>query len=498
MGARGDARGARARARAGYSTDPSAMPTFGKPSAKGEKAKLIMPGSEGFDESVVTRNPAQGGTGESARRGPTLTHDGSMADPSKPIPKVGGELSGAFEPFKPPPTYETAKADETDPERMLMMLRGRVGMWHTLAKYIRPLQQRGYQPNDLFDATGIEPKEQALWVTWLACYASLKESPNFPEEKLDYFNNEYAGAPNLSHIMYLPSSVRVEATLFIIDKEFEESQTRELVKAYEIKKANASTIAARDFNETPGDILAFKLYRDIQELQRYQGEAEAFRLYNKGVKFAQTPSAKLRLKSAFELYVSQINGTALVGDAVDGEEQIEAAVQVVRLEEAEMAYRAIPVLGSVSKITSAKIKTAGALQKTGNIFGVFTPQGSSDWVALPNWDLLVDTAEPFAMYCDDTSKLDVGGIKDKSEPALLIADRKSTTPAMGRYFLVSKKSSLVLAGSGSNAETVEIMNGKDILAAERSGKALNTLARIVLCVRAPSRGGDNMTTEFVS
>jgi hypothetical protein len=69
---------------------------------------------------------------------------------------------------------------------------------------------------------------------------------------------------------------------------------------------------------------------------------------------------------------------------------------------------------------------------------------------------------------------------------------------MGRYYLVGKKSSLVMAGSGGNAETVEIMNGKDILAAERNGKSLNTLARIVLAVRAPSRGDDGMTTEFVS
>ena len=56
-----------------------------------------------------------------------------------------------------------------------------------------------------------------------------------------------------------------------------------------------------------------------------------------------------------------------------------------------------------------------------------------------------------------------------------------------------------MAGSGSNAETVSIMDGKDILAAERAGKPVTTLARVLLCVRAPSRGvGDGMTTDFVS
>jgi len=40
------------------------------------------------------------------------------------------------------------------------------------------------------------------------------------------------------------------------------------------------------------------------------------------------------------------------------------------------------------------------------------------------------------------------------------------------------------------------MDGKDILKLEREGKSVNTLAHVLLCVRAPSRGGDDgMTTD---
>ena len=125
-----------------------------------------MPGMDGFDADavVVQRNPMSGGAATAGER----------KGPAGVIPKVGGELQGAYEPFKPPETYEAAKVseDENDPERMMMLMRQRAGMWFTLAKFIRPLQAKGMTSTDIFDATGIEPKEQATWVVWLQCYAS--------------------------------------------------------------------------------------------------------------------------------------------------------------------------------------------------------------------------------------------------------------------------------------------------------------------------------------
>ena len=136
-------------------------------------------------------------------------------------------------------------------------------------------------------------------------------------------------------------------------------------------------------------------------------------------------------------------------------------------------------------------------RNTGNIFGVFSPQANTDWVALPKWDLLLQAVAPFALFIDDTSKTDIEGVKDKAEPGLLISDKSDNSPRFGQYYLVAKTSSLVLAGSNAAAETVSVMDGKDILQSERDGKKINTLARVLLCVRAPSRGGDGMSTEFV-
>ena len=462
---------------------------------------MVLPGMDGFDADAVRTNPLSG-TQTFSKPGGASFAEGERKGPAGVIPKVGGELQGAFEPFKPPETFETAKvsAEEDDPDRMMMLMRSRAGTWHRLAKFIRPLNAKGFQPNDIFDVTGIEPKEQALWVTWLQCYASLKEGVKFPDEKLEYFDDEYTGAPNLSQIMYLPAAVRAVAAEFIVDNAFDSDQSRELVKAYEIKKAGASTMAARDFTNVPGDILAYKLYRDILELQRWQGEEEAQRIYERGIKYALSEPAKVRLEQAVQMFVAQINGGAPSGAGlVAGDENITAEVQIVRLEEEELGYRPVPVVGNLSRVTSAKIKTAGTIEKDGNLFGVFSPQSNTEWVALPNWELLACSITPLALFVDDTSKTNINGIRDKAEPGLLIADRGEQTPRMGRYYLVSKKSSLVLAGSNAAAESVDVMEGAEVLQSERNGKPVTTLARVLLCVRAPGGGvSDGMTTEFVS
>ena len=83
-----------------FQFDPSALPTFGGGGASAPKPPgggLIVPGMDGFDADavVVQRNPMSGGA----------TTAGERKGPAGVIPKVGGELQGAYEPFKPPETY---------------------------------------------------------------------------------------------------------------------------------------------------------------------------------------------------------------------------------------------------------------------------------------------------------------------------------------------------------------------------------------------------------
>ena len=139
-------------------------------------------------------------------------------------------------------------------------------------------------PDDIFDETGVEPKEQSLWQTWTSARGSLAADPRFPEHKLEYFDQEW-NAYNLTHIQYLVAETRAAFAEFVVDNEFDPEQTKELVKSVEIRSAHSSQ--ARGFGVSPGECLAFKMWRDVQEVQRYQGMEAVMELVNKGKKYAE-------------------------------------------------------------------------------------------------------------------------------------------------------------------------------------------------------------------
>lgn len=418
----------------------------------------------------------------------------------------GEEMTGSFEQqFKPPPTFDDQKVTEDlDANQMVMMLSQRAGHWFQLAKYIPALQKMGYVPDRIFDETGIENKEQVLWQTWLATYASLKSSKEFPDELLSYFESEYSGAPCLSQINILPSRKRNAAAEFIARKEFTEDQARELVKSYEIRESMDAI--AKDFGRTPGECLAFKIWRDIQELQRYEGVDKAETMRDRGLQYAETDNSRGRLESATEMFRMEVEGEVsnlAAAKAENAENRLMAVqpVNSVRLDFDEIEFRPIAVVGALSKLTTKAIKLAQVLEQVGandpsNIFKTFRPQGTSDWMAVPNWEALANSKEPVATFVGDTAKElpNVEGLNNKAEPAMIIIDRWNTSASPAHYYLLAKKSSVVLSGAGES-ETVAIQSGAEVLKMEKSGASLTVLGRVVIAIRAPSMGGDGMTTD---
>ena len=96
----------------------------------------------------------------------------------------------------------------------------------------------GMTPDDIFDETGIEPREQSLWATWVASRGSRRWTPASRREAVD-FDQEW-NAENLSHIQYLSSDLRASFAEFVVDNEFNPDQTKELVKSVEIRNAHDS------------------------------------------------------------------------------------------------------------------------------------------------------------------------------------------------------------------------------------------------------------------
>jgi len=230
------------------------------PDTAGPPSRLIVPGMDGFDPSLVS------GAGRAPAKMPGQFPGGYDAPPKPGSEKAAGE---EFAPFRPPSAYQAgATLMQEDDQMSLLRLRQRAGSWYDLSPLFAKLMRSGFTPDDIFDESGIEPKEQSLWITWAASRGSLVDDPRFPEEKLAYFNDEYNGAPTLSSIQYLVAEKRSAAAEFVVDNEFDQEQTKELVKAFEIRDAHQSQ--AKGFGSTPGECMAFKMWRDCQEVQRYQ------------------------------------------------------------------------------------------------------------------------------------------------------------------------------------------------------------------------------------
>ena len=76
---------------------------------------------------------------------------------------------------------------------------------------------------------------------------------------------------------------------FVVDNEFNPDQTKELVKSVEIR--NAHETQAKGFGRSPGECLAFKMWRDVQEVQRWQGIDAVMELVEKGKRYAENELA---------------------------------------------------------------------------------------------------------------------------------------------------------------------------------------------------------------
>jgi hypothetical protein len=457
---------------------------------------------EGFDASYGEARPNRVSIptpGNPGGRPGTTSKPGSFPGGYDAPPKPGSEKAAgeAFAPFRPPSEYLDA-ADaallQEDDRMSFARLRQRAGNWYELAPLFPKLMRSGFTPDDIFDETGIEPKEQSLWATWTAARGSLVADPRFPNEKLDYFTPEW-NAETLSALQYLPAEKRGAFGEFIVDNAFNLEQTKELVKSVEIRASHDSQ--AKGFGRGPGECLAFKMWRDVQEVQRYEGLTRVNELVEKGKKYAEEQSTRERLDALVEMWeIDLAEGSDLMEGGLMGTAKASGAskIQAVRLDAEELAFKPVPMLGPLEKLQPSAVIAVEAIKPNG-MFNTFTPTGSKQWVALPSWAALAEAKVPFAVLVGNTGTLrGAGDLSEREEPALLIVDKAAQTPNPSSFYLAVRESSIQLAG-GKGAEILDVFPGKETMEMERNGKC-TVIGRVVLAVRAPGFRDDGMTTDF--
>ena len=78
----------------------------------------------------------------------------------------------------------------SDPLELIAKLRSGNDYWHELAKSLPALQRLGYDWLAIESETGIERATQSIWTIAGQVYDTLKAQPNFPTEKLKFFDAE--------------------------------------------------------------------------------------------------------------------------------------------------------------------------------------------------------------------------------------------------------------------------------------------------------------------
>lgn len=230
-----------------------------------------------------------------------------------------------------------------------------------------------------------------------------------------------------------------------------------------------------------------------------QGMEAVVALVEKGRRYAEQETTVARLLAMFEMWQMDLaEGSELNtgGSLAKAEAMARANINTVRLDAEEIAFKPIPHLGPMDRLTTSAASQVQQIITMG-LFNVFQPAGAREFVALPAWAALGEAAAPFAVTVGNTGTLKgAGDLSQREEPALIVVDRAAVTPSPSFYYLCARYSSL-LVGAGDRAEIVDIFPGRDVMDMERDGNC-TVIGRVVLAVRAPGGMGDGLTTEFIA
>lgn len=200
---------------------------------------------------------------------------------------------------------------------MLQRLRGRMGKWFDLARLLPALHSQGYDSNAVEEIAGLEKRLQGVWQATVPVYDSLKESHSFPQvvlvcilhvayvtlhvlshqathtlctkqEKLGHF--DYEGEHLLYEIRLLTAQQRADVAEYVVDNRLGPAECNALARA--VKEYERRRSEREGFSAAPGDVLAFKYYRDAAECRR---EEEKRRCIDRGLDVAVSEGARRRL-----------------------------------------------------------------------------------------------------------------------------------------------------------------------------------------------------------
>ncbi|MEA5578468.1 RuBisCO accumulation factor 1 [Anabaena sp. UHCC 0451] len=306
-------------------------------------------------------------------------------------------------------TQDTDNAANDTAQELLVKLRQKQGNWVEWGVAIAYLQKNGYNPQEIFEATGFEPIQQNQVIVGSQVYSAL-EKFGASEATRAYYGTRASDI--LYELRLLTQEDRAAAADLIFIHKLDVDEAREIAKA--IKDFSRFSIPPQGFVQHPGDAVAYqawKLARQNSDLQ------ERSRLIAKGLRFVHSPTARKQIEQ-------------LLTDFTVVPQRPAPILPFFRLESDEELPRIVPVVGELP-LTPQDVKAVPIITEVGP-FRMVKYTGEQVWVALPGWQILRAAEDPVVIVA--SSDIFPSPTQTYIEPILIVIDRAQRDWDTSSYF----------------------------------------------------------------
>eukprot|EP00271_Cylindrocystis_brebissonii_P009082 TRINITY_DN23709_c0_g1_i1.p1 TRINITY_DN23709_c0_g1~~TRINITY_DN23709_c0_g1_i1.p1 ORF type:complete len:479 (-),score=73.33 TRINITY_DN23709_c0_g1_i1:776-2212(-) len=411
------------------------------------------------------------GTGGRARGCVLAQSNAERVTVSPYIPK-GGRANGPSVAATPgisfrPPSQRPPEIQATSLEEQWEILSERRGLWFEYAPIVSSIQRAGFPPSVIDEKIGMNGVEQNTLIVAYQVYMSLVDS-GLDRSVMSYF--DAGGAEILYELRTLSSLQRLDAAEYVVEERMDAKGARELSKAIKEHERRRREDSHECFSSSPGDCLAFALFRVANECRSDEDRISAL---TKALSRASTDSARIRLQQA-------------LGNAPDADTSpvpTPAApvprLQLVRLIEDETSGYPVPVISasSLTDLQQSALTSISAMRRPDGPFRIFTPSAGQQLVVLPSWPALIASCAPAAIFLADAAKLpSIVGTKGVtlSGPILLAVDCGAGGEGV--------KETCFYLTSGESNTGVELCTGASLM----QGKGEKTVLGQVLMALLPA------------
>ncbi|MBD2772872.1 RuBisCO accumulation factor 1 [Iningainema tapete] len=302
-------------------------------------------------------------------------------------------------------------------QELLRQLRQKQGNWVEWGSAIAKLQKAGYNPQDIFEATGFEQIQQNQVVVGAQVYNSLVSAGASGAAQSHYAQR---GSDVLYELRLLTQQERAAAAELTFQHKIDADEAREIARA--IKDFSYLGTQPPGFENHPGDAIAYqcwKLARQNTDLQQRS------RLIAKGLKFAHSQTARQQIEQ-------------LLTDFSVVPKRPAPTLPFYRLESEAELPRVVPVVGELP-LTPKDLQAIPLIEEIGS-FRMVKFAGEQAWVPLPGWQTLLSAEDPVAIMCN-SDRLPTQ-TPTTPEPVLVVVDRAQRQWDAGSYFVVDNSSEL--------------------------------------------------------